>query len=39
MAKSKIDKMIESICNEHKVNVLINAYFTKDYGECYPNEN
>lgn len=39
MAKSKIDMLIESICNEHKVNVLINIYFSKDYGECYPDEN
>lgn len=35
----KIDKLIESISNEHKVKVLIDTAFSKDYGECYPEIN
>ena len=35
----KIDKLIESISNEHKVKVLIDTKFSKDYGECYPEIN
>lgn len=39
MAKSKVDRLIESIANEHKVKVLIDTKFSKDYGECYPESN
>lgn len=37
MAKRKIDTLIESICNEYKVKVLVDTSFIKDYGECYPD--
>lgn len=35
----KVDKLIESISNEHKVKVLIDTKFSKNYGECYPEVN
>ena len=39
MTKHKIDQLIESICNEQKVKVLVDTSFSKDYGECYPDSN
>lgn len=35
----KIDKMIDSIADEHKVKVLVDIKFQKNYGECYPEIN
>lgn len=35
----KIDTLIESIADEHRVKILIDARFQKDYGECYPDIN
>lgn len=39
MAKHKIDALIESICDEYKVKVLVDTSFSKDYGECYPDSS
>ncbi len=36
---SKTDKLIQSIAVEHKVKVLVDTRFHKDYGECYPDAN
>lgn len=36
---SKTDKLIQSIAVEHKVKVLVDTKFHKDYGECYPDSS
>lgn len=36
---SKTDKLMQMIAEEHKVKVLVDTKFHKDYGECYPDNN
>ena len=36
---SKTDKLMQTIAEEHKVKVLVDTKFHKDYGECYPDSN
>ena len=36
MTKIEIEDMIKSISSQHKVIVVYESKFQKDYGECYP---